>query len=67
MARNTICDDCNKILELPETVKIDMYYRNPDGFDMCFVCFEKHWKPLKKKFHLNQPRKPQTHTHFVET
>ncbi len=42
MARKIFCDDCGKEINLQDEVKIDFYYRLPNGFEMCYACFIKH-------------------------
>lgn len=52
MATKHICDDCGKEIPIQLKVSTWFYYPNLRDFIMCYTCFNKHWKPIKKKFFL---------------
>ena len=54
MTTITLCDDCGKEFKIQYKVQIWFYYPNLNEFMMCYTCFEKHWKPLQKKFSLKK-------------
>lgn len=54
MSYKHFCDDCGKEIDLQSRVDIRFYHHLISDFDMCYTCFNKHWKPLKKKFILEK-------------
>lgn len=54
MATKYFCDDCEKEISIQSKVNLWSYYPNLQEFQMCYTCFSKHWKPIKKKFSLIQ-------------
>jgi len=54
MAYKTFCDECEREIDLTNQVRIDLPYHLPSGFEMCYTCFNKHWRPIKKKFSIKR-------------
>lgn len=53
MATKYFCDDCGKELDALASIDIFVNYVSPfSPMRMCYDCFDKHWKPVNKKFSL---------------
>lgn len=52
MSTKHFCDDCDKEFQIQYKVQVRFYVPRFIDFEMCYTCFNKHWKPIKKKFFL---------------
>ena len=51
MATKHFCDDCGERIALIQNkVETWLYQPNLRTILMCYTCFQKHWKPIEKKF-----------------
>ena len=55
MSRKIFCDDCNQEVKLENTLRI----WGPDNHPLfnaqfCNSCFNRHWKPISKRFSLKK-------------
>lgn len=51
MSTKHFCDDCEKELKFERLIRFHTFNNHPlREIEMCYDCFDKHWKPLQKKF-----------------
>lgn len=55
MASITFCDDCDKEIGLNNKIRLTIWYEHPlQNLEFCYTCFDKHWKPINKRFSLKK-------------